>query len=256
MPISVNSSRSALAALQTLARGPEAAAQQGRTGAPQKTSQDRAGSVAAGVRPDVVSLAQMKRALDRAASISDVAMSAGQSVSDILQQLQEQGAEGQPGASGEARLQGALRQIDQIVRRAGFDGVNLLDGSLTEDLPVALGDGSQITLPARDVRPGGPMVTLDEAFDGSAETRDAELRRSSVNVSSALADLRIQGRQLASHSRFLSRLGETLVSEQADGDLSKEGARLQALRVQQQLAAHQLPIANQSPTLVLQLFRS
>ena len=256
MAISVNSNRSALNALQTLARSADPS-QQTRTGPAARAGQERSPAQTGGApRADVVSLAQMQRSLDRAASISDVALSAGQTVSDILQQLREEQADADAPRADQARLQAALRQIDQTVRRAAFEGVNLLDGSLGEDLRIGIDANTQIALPARDLRPGGAYVTLDEAFEGDAAAARGELERSSVNVSSALADLRIQSRQLAAHNRFVSRFGETLVSEHADGELSKEGARLHALRIQQQLAAQQLPIANQAPQLVLQLFRS
>lgn len=251
MTISVN--RSALNALQTLARGADPAA--ARTAAPARPSADRqAGATVSAPRPDVVSLAQAKRSLDRAASIADVAMSAGQSVSDVLDQLREEAAAAEAGGERpqQARLQAALRQIEHVVGKAAFDGVNLLDGSLDADVGIVLDAGSQLSLPARDLRPGGAYVTLtEEAGDlGSA------LEVSSVNVSAALADLRLQSRQLEAHSRFISRFGETLVAEEGAGDVSKETARLHALRIQQQLAGARLPIANQAPQMVLQLFRS
>ncbi|HEX8570047.1 MAG TPA: flagellin [Caulobacteraceae bacterium] len=256
MTISVNANRSALNALQTLARGADPAAAQTRTGAAAKPGSDKSASAAVasgGLRAEVVSLAQMKRGLDRAASISDVALSAGQSVSDILEQLREQAADGEGSRSVAARLQGALRQIEQVVQKASFDGVNLLDGSLDEDLRISLDGRSEVTLSPRDLRPGGAFVTLaDGAEEGDMLAR---LRSSTVNVSSALADLRIQSRQIESHGRFVSRLGEALVSEQADGDLSKDSARLHALQIQQQLAGQQLSIVNQAPQLVLHLFR-
>ena len=251
MTISVN--RSALNALQTLARSNEPAA--ARTGSPQRAGQERGAAAAgSGPRPDVVSLAQLKRTLDRAASVADVALSAGQSVADILDQLRNETESAEAGdrRSLQARLGAALRQIDHVVSKAGFDGVNLLDGSLGDDLRIALDGGSELALPARDLRSGGPFVTLRE----DAADPISALEASSVNVSSALADLRIQSRQIEAHTRFVSRLGEALVSDQGTGELTKDGARLQALSIQQQLAGARLPIANQAPQLVLQLFRS
>jgi len=40
-----------------------------------------------------------------------------------------------------------------------------------------------------------------------------------------------------------------------DADLAKESAKLQSLQVQQQLSTQALGIANQSPSIVLSLFR-
>ena len=242
MSISVNSSRSALNALQTLARGTDPA--QSRTGPSQKSASERGPQAPASPGADLVSLAQAKRSLDRAASITDVALSAGQTVSDILEQLRSG-----EGDSRGARLQAALRQIDQAVEKASFDGVNLLDGSLDEDLSIALDGGAAVTLPARDLRSHSRYVAL------TPDSGEADVEAAAVNVSSAMADLRIQSRQVEAHGRFVSRFGETLVGEQVEGDLSKEAARLQALQIQQQLAAQQDPIGNRAPQLVLQLFR-
>ena len=251
MSISVNANRSALNALQTLARGAGPEAAQSRSAAPQKNAPDRDTASGAGVRPQIVSLAQMKRSLDRAASISDVALSAGQTVSDVLDQLRQQAEADGEGASVAARVRAALRQIEHVVQKASFDGVNLLDGSLGEDLRITLDGGSEAVLSPRDLRPGGGYVTLT----GGEGDDTAAIATSTINVSSALADLRIQGRQIESHARFVSRLGEALVTDQVDGDLSKESARLHALQIQQQLSGERLSIANQAPQLVLQLFR-
>ena len=50
-------------------------------------------------------------------------------------------------------------------------------------------------------------------------------------------------------------LAETGVGNLVDADLAKESARLQALQVQQQLGAQALSIANQSPQVILSLFK-
>jgi flagellin len=46
------------------------------------------------------------------------------------------------------------------------------------------------------------------------------------------------------------------VSNLVDADLAKESARLQSLQIKQQLGAQALSIANASPQVILQLFRS
>jgi flagellin len=258
MTIGVNANRSALNALQTLARGNDPAAVAQARSDTAKASADRAVTVQA-PRADAVSLAAVKRSLDRAVSISDVALSAGQTVSELIDQFRaaarDAAAEGEGRQDLSARLEAALRQVENTVRKASFDGINLLDGSLDDDLQFSLGNGGErLTLSPRDLRPGGPFVTLGTA--AATSTLLAQAESSSINVSSAMADLRIQGRQIEAHTRFVSRLGEALVADRVDGDLSKDGARLLALQVQQELAGQRLSIVSQAPQTVLQLFRS
>ena len=262
MTIGVNANRSALNALQTLARGNDPAAVAQARSDTARASADRAVNVQA-PRADAVSLAAVKRSLDRAVSISDVALSAGQTVSELIDQFRdaarEAGAEAEgPGRQDlSARLEAALRQVENTVRKASFDGINLLDGSLDDDLQFSLGNGGErLTLSPRDLRPGGPFVTLGTFGGEGGASLLAQAESSSINVSSAMADLRIQGRQIEAHTRFVSRLGEALVADQVNGELSKEGARLLALQVQQELAGQRLSIVNQAPQTVLQLFRS
>jgi flagellin len=261
MTIGVNANRSALNALQTLARGNDPAAVAQARSDTAKASAERAVNVQT-PRADAVSLAAVKRSLDRAVSVSDVALSAGQTVSELIDQFRDAAREAAAEAEGpgrqdlSARLGAALRQVEHTVRKASFDGINLLDGSLDDDLQFSLGAaGERLTLSPRDLRPGGPFVTLGTAGEGAPDLL-AQAEASSVNVSSAMADLRIQGRRIEAHTGFVSRLGEALVADQVDAELSKEGARLLALRVQQELAGERLSIANQAPQTVLQLFRS
>ena len=57
---------------------------------------------------------------------------------------------------------------------------------------------------------------------------------------------------------FLASLSDTVekgVSSLVDADLAKESAKLQSLQVKQQLGAQALSIANQSPQIILSLFR-
>lgn len=49
---------------------------------------------------------------------------------------------------------------------------------------------------------------------------------------------------------------ETGVGNLVDADMARESARLQALQVQQQLGVQALSIANCSPQMILNLFRS
>ena len=58
---------------------------------------------------------------------------------------------------------------------------------------------------------------------------------------------------------FLGSLSDVIeqgIGNLVDADLAKESARLQSLQIKQQLGAQALSIANQSPQVILSLFRS
>ena len=67
-----------------------------------------------------------------------------------------------------------------------------------------------------------------------------------------------QAKQIQAHNAFVAKLSDVLqagVGNLVDADVAKESAHLQALQVQQQLGAQALSIANQSPQIILSLFK-
>jgi flagellin len=86
----------------------------------------------------------------------------------------------------------------------------------------------------------------------------AQVDASLTGVNSALGDIGAQAKQISNHNTFVAKLTDVLntgVGNLVDADLAKEGARLQALQVQQQLGAQALSIANTAPQIILSLFR-
>jgi flagellin len=271
MTISVNSNRSALNALQTLARGNDPlAASQTRPGAKAGEGRERSAPAVQAPRADAGSLIATKRSLDRAASVSDVALASAGTVSSLIETLRQLAAEAAGAATEPATRQrldtdfrAGLRQIDRVVQHASFDGANLLNGSTAGDLRFSLDAQTQLSLSAYDLTLGGPVVRVGaETGLGSADeaaVASAALEASHTNVASVLEGLGAQSRQVEAHTRFVSRLRDAAgagESGQVEAGLSKEGARLQALHVQQQLSGQRLSIANQAPQIVLQLFRA
>ena len=85
-----------------------------------------------------------------------------------------------------------------------------------------------------------------------------DLTTSIANVNQALGNLGAQAKQIESHNKFVGKLSDVLqagVGNLVDADVAKESAHLQALQVQQQLGAQALSIANQSPQIILSLFK-
>jgi flagellin len=276
MTISVHTNTAALTALQNLNRtNSDLTDTQNRvsTGMKIASAKDNASvwSIAQGQRADIGALNAVKTSLDRATSIADVALTAGQSVSDLLTQVKEKVvAAMDPSLDVASRnalnsdFQSLLRQIGQVVSNASFDGANLLDGSLASDINfLANADGSGfITLGVKDMSFGGAIMTVASTatIGTSVDATNVlvDIESSLANVDQALGDIGAQARQIEAHNKFVSKLSDTLetgVGNLVDADLAKESAKLQALQVQQQLGAQALSIANSAPQIVLSLFK-
>lgn len=228
-------------------------------------------AIAQDQRADLGGLAAVRMGLDRAQSIGDTALTAGNSISEILVQMKEKVVAAQDKsltsvsrAALETDFKALLSQITQVVRDSTFDGARLLDNSLPGGLGfLADANGSStITLSNQDMRLGQTIITLSAGSSlltiTNAGVSLSRLNASIDNVSLALARMGAQVRQLDNHRTFVSKLSDSVeagVGNLVDADLAKESARLQALNVQQQLGAQALSIANQSPQIILSLFR-
>ncbi|HZZ34109.1 MAG TPA: flagellin [Caulobacteraceae bacterium] len=276
MVLSVQNNAAALVALENLNKTNTLLAKtQGEisTGLAVATAKDNASvwSIAQAQRADIGALNSVKTSLNRAASISDVTSAAGGSISDLLVQLREKvvGAM-DPSLSPSSRqalnadYQALLRQIAQMTNAASFDGANLLNGSLSNDIQfLANADGTAfITLSVKDMSLGGSIITLASTSTigtVTAATSNLSLLDASLaNVNQALGDLGSQAKQIDAHNVFVTKLMDVLetgVGNLVDADMAKESARLQALQVQQQLGIQSLSIANQAPQVILSLFR-
>jgi flagellin len=276
MSLSVNTNQSALVALQNLnATNDKMGAVQNRiaTGLRIQNAKDNAAvwSIAQDQRGDIGALGAVKMSLDRATSISEVSMTAGESISDLLVQIREKVvAAGDPSLDAASRsalnadYKSLLKQITQVTGAATFDGANVLNGSLTAGIRfLASADGASfITLSVKDMSLGGSIITLGSASSigtlTSAAAALTALTASLTNVNAALGDLGAQAKQIDAHNVFVSKLTDVLetgVGNLVDADLAKESARLQARQVQQQLGAQALSIANTSPQVILSLFK-
>ncbi|MDQ7813793.1 MAG: aromatic amino acid lyase, partial [Brevundimonas sp.] len=174
MTNSVHTNTSAAIALQNLTRTNERLGDvQSRisTGLKVQGAKDNAAiwAIAQQQRADVGALSAVKQSLDRATSIADVALSAGESVSDLLNQLKEKVVAAKDSSlktqSREllnADFQALLKAIASAVDNATFDGGNILNGSLTTGIQfLANADASAfVTLTAKDLSLGGAIIEL------------------------------------------------------------------------------------------------
>ncbi len=227
-------------------------------------------AIAQNQRATSTSLNAVKDSLNRASSVTDVALAAGSQISDLLTQMQQKAL-----AASDTSLDTASRnalntdfvslrnQITQVVNNASFNGINLISNGASNVAALANSSGSQVlTVAAQDLSVGGANVTVTTAATiGSvtlAAAQIAVVQTSINNVSAALAKLGTASKSVASTMTFIGKLQDTIdagVGNLVDADLAKESAHLQALQTKQQLGVQALSIANQAPQTVLSLFR-
>ncbi|HEX8233299.1 MAG TPA: flagellin [Caulobacteraceae bacterium] len=276
MTISVNTNASALVALQNLNRtNDQLSGVQDRisTGLKIGSAKDNASvwAIAQGQRADIGALAAVKSSLDRATSIADVALAAGHTVSDLLNEVKQKVVAAQdPSLDATSRtaidndFKALLRQISDIVNNAEFDGANILNGSDPSIRFLANADAtSSITLVAKNMSLGGSIITMASTASITTITNATamltQINASIANVNGALGEIGSRSKQIEAHNLFVTKLADVLetgVGNLVDADMARESARLQALQVQQQLGVQALSIANSSPQMILNLFRS
>lgn len=276
MTNSVHTNTAAAIALQNLTRTNERLGDvQGRisTGLKVQGAKDNASiwAIAQGQRADLGAFGAVKQSLDRATSVADVALAAGESISDLLNQLKEkvvaakdESLKTQSRELLDADFKAILRAIASAVENATFDGGNILDGSLTNGLRfLANADASSfVTLSGRNLTLGGSIISLSLS-DSLLNLTDATaaltaLDNSIAALNASLGELGSQAKQISAHNTFVTKLMDSLesgIGNLVDADLARESARLQALQVQQQLGAQSLSIANQAPQIILSLFQ-
>ncbi|MBD7940681.1 flagellin [Brevundimonas guildfordensis] len=147
MTNSVITNASALIALQNLnATNSKLAATQSRvnTGLKVQGAKDNAATwaIAQNQRADMNALESVKTSLNRATSVADVALAAGQQISDILVELRQKAtAAADPSASDATRkayndeFQSLLKSLQSFADNASFDGENILNGKVNGSRP-------------------------------------------------------------------------------------------------------------------------
>jgi flagellin len=227
-------------------------------------------AIAQNMRGDVAGYSAVTDSLNRGMSTVDVAMSAGQSISDLLIEMKTKALAASDTSLDTASRQAmnqdftALRdQISTIVTNAVFNGYNLVNGSTTQVTALASTDGSRrITVGAENMSLSGQIVTISTgatiSTQAGASTMVAAIQASLTNVDSALAQLSSGSKKFSIQADFAQKLSDSLTSgigNLVDADMATESAQLQSLQVKQQLGVQALSIANQAPQTILSLFR-
>ncbi len=227
-------------------------------------------AIAQNQRATVAGYSSVINSINNGSSAIDVALSAGQSISDLLIQMKQKALAAADSSLDTASRQAlnanfsALRdQIATIVKNAVFNGFNLVDGSTTQVTALASADGTRrITTAAQNLKLSGSIVTVRTTSTISTQAKASSLiatiQSSLTNVNSALAKLSSGAAKFSIQSTFTQKLSDTLtagIGNLVDANMAQESARLQSLQVKQQLGVQALSIANQAPQTILSLFR-
>jgi flagellin len=221
-------------------------------------------------RAELASIEPVQQGLRVGQSAVDVALAAGESISDILVQMKavaSQAADTSLTAEQRTVLSeqyASLRdQITRLVDSADVGGRNLIASGASDLVVVASTDGTQtITVAAQDLSVGGGIVDVATGADPLTDAATAQSEITAIGtaidaLTTALANLGSGSKSLGLQDRLMTRISDALeisIGNLTDADLAKESSRLQALQVQQQLAIQTLSIANAAPNAILALF--
>jgi flagellin len=274
MTISVQSSTAAAIALDALANAqtnatPTPADPAGLLQQGDSTLSDPSSIVDVSGGAAAASLSGLSASLAQAASIADAAATAGGGVVALLQRMRlaaQNAADPSVGADARTALNdsfvAALAKIGQLVGQAQVGGVNLIDGTVKGELSTGDGASGAVSLTGTDLSAAGPLIGLSAdanltdpaAASGIADALGGAIER----VRGAVDTISGQGQAIQAHLSVLAQASLALSPGQSgavDTGINQDGARLQALLVQQQLSQAGASVANQAPQSLLALFR-
>lgn len=271
----VNTNPGALIALQNLTRISDRLEEVQRrvsTGLEVSSAKDNPAlfALAQQQRAELGSIESVQQGLRIGVSTVDVALAAGEAISDVLvemRSLASQATDPSLSAGNRTLIQNQYAelasQITRLVDSAELGGRNIIANGASDLTVVANTDGSStITVAAQDLSIGGGIINV--SGDGSdlatvlgAQTELTDLDNAIESLSTALGELGAGSNAMGRQEDILTRVSDALevsIGNLVDADLARESSRLQALQVQQQLAIQTLSIANAAPNSILALF--
>ena len=272
---SVNTNRGALVALESLdSTNSQLQMTENRISTGMKvagaTDNGATWAVAQNERSTIGALGSVTDSLNRGISVADVAVSAGQTISDLLNQMKAKALAATDATASTTDITNyandfaALRnQIAKIVSTSDFNGVNMIKTGGSSVMALASASGAvKVTVAAVSLQLGGSNITVTAAStftsNGTASAVLALVNASITNVNAAVAKLGTGVNSLQSQLSFVQNQTDTLttgVGNLVDADVAKESANLTALQTKQQLGAQALSIANSSSSILLSLFQ-
>lgn len=158
----------------------------------------------------------------------------------------------------------ALRgDITKYLQGANFGTANLIKASAASVSVISDANGGTVSLTATDLE--ATLATLAGTASATAANVQAILVAGTgaldvfqATVNTAIANVGANNRTVSNQQNFISVLGDAVeegIGAIADADLAKASAKLQSLQIRQQLGTQALSIANQSPSILLSLFK-
>ena len=270
MPLSVNTNVGAMLALQNLNKtnksmeATQLAITTGlRVSGPKQDASSYA--IAQNMRGDISGLGAVKTALANGEATINTAITAGQSISDMLTEMKAKVVQ-----ANQAGLDTASRtalhndfvslrdQISTIVATAEFNGTNLVNVSAATTSVLSTVDGSTISVSAQKMD-ATTLAIQSQVLNTStgASTALTAIDSAITAVSDKLAALGSVAKRIEVQGDFTTKLTDILragVGTLVDADLAEESAMLQSLQIKQQLGVQALSIANAGPQAILALF--
>ncbi|MBU4435771.1 MAG: flagellin [Alphaproteobacteria bacterium] len=213
------------------------------------------------------SLNSVKDSLQRGQSTIDVALAAGDTITDLLGKMKEKALAASDTSLNTASFNAlqsdfnSLRdQVTKAASNAKFNGVSIADGTTASLTFLANSDGSGFTVAAKTLTLAGIGLSASSTFAtaAAAKTMITTVSTALQTATNKLASLGTNSTGLDTHLTFVGKLQDALdagVGNLVDADLAKESAKLQSLQTKQQLGIQALSIANSTSSSILSLFR-
>ncbi|BDX00532.1 flagellin [Maricaulis maris] len=234
-------------------------------------------AMAHGMRADNESRGSALTSMDLGIGVVETALAASEGISDLMVEMHGKLVAATDTTLDEQSWRSLMtdfielgNQAQRLAENASFNDLNLLESG-GEDLSVLIGStpGQTLTIAAEDLTDGGGI------FDAGLAANLPQSDNAIVTTQPTSADVTAFESSMSDVTASVSRLGvglksleiqKTLLVKQidvteagignlVDADLGRDSARLQALRVREELGVQALEIANRAPRVILNFFQ-
>jgi flagellin len=232
-----------------------------------RAGDDAAGlAISEGLKSDIRALHQASRNAADGVSMVQTAEGALDEVSSILLRLRELAEQSLNGTLTDtergyldAEYQDLLDEVDRISDTTEFNGVTLLDGSLTVNIQVGIGTATADTIgiaQSTDLDAAGIGLTTGIDTAANASSAMDEILSAIDTVSSARADFGAVQNRLETSIRNIQNTSENLSAANSrirDVDIAAETSRMTSYQILQQAGVSVLAQANMTTGLAMAL---
>lgn len=222
-------------------------------------------AVAQGLRSDVKGYEAVSERLSAAKGLLSVTQDALSKISDtlgearkVLVKLADANLSADERTQYDADYAALKTEVTNFVAQAEFNGTNLLSTAGNDIDIIFDADGGTFTLASQDTEADIAAGLAAAATSTAAVTQLGALDTFAGAVGTSLSTVGGYIRSVNNQDNFTKVLADATnvgIGAIVDADLAKESARLQSLQIRQQLGTQALSIANQGPSILLNLFR-